>query len=110
MFRTLSILGYRVVRISNENSLESLLARLFRANIDLSVIYDIGAYKGEWATQVNLFLPNSQIFMFEPNSAHNESLVHTQFPFFNVCFSDQIKEVEFYQTFSQGDSYFKEDS
>ncbi len=37
------------------------------SNLNLEIIYDIGANKGEWTRAAHAIFPNSKIFAFEPN-------------------------------------------
>ena len=95
-------------RFSNYN-LETFLYNCKENGLDLKIIYDIGAHKGEWASYISQLLGGQlKIFMFEPNTAHNEYLLRTRFNFFNILLSDKVKKVDFYRKNLTGDSYFKE--
>lgn len=95
-------------RYSNYN-LETFLFNCRKNGLELKIIYDIGAYKGEWARYISQLLGGQfKIFMFEPNTAHNEYLLRTKFSFFNILLSDKVKKVNFYRKNLTGDSYFKE--
>lgn len=75
------------------------------------IIYDIGAWKGHWSTQVKSILPNSQFYMFEANTCHRNDLQKTGLPFFDgtVLSSPEKKSVTYYTGGSRtGDSYYKE--
>lgn len=56
-------------------SLQGFIHRLRDQNFEISIVYDIGAYKGNWTRAVKKHLGYSpKFFLFEPNSAHNEDL------------------------------------
>ena len=65
------------------------------------VIFDIGAYKGDWTKMCFKICPKSKFYLFEPqdylrkylNSFQNKNIVYE-----NILFGDQDnKEVKFYQ-------------
>ena len=72
-----------------------------RHRFNPKVIFDIGAYKGDWTKMCLKIYPRSKYFLFEPqdylskflNSFQNRNIIYE-----NILFGDQNnKEVKFYQ-------------
>jgi FkbM family methyltransferase len=60
-------------------SMFSLLADLKNRGLQVRMIFDVGAHKGEWSKMVKLIFPDASIYMFEPQIEmikHLEKLVH----------------------------------
>ncbi len=74
------------------------------------IVYDIGAYKGEWSVNTHRVFPNSQFYLFEANPAHMPALNNTLFPYFISLLGDKEDLVTFYSNNSTGDSFFIENS
>lgn len=55
-------------------SIATSLRLIHRNGFNPGVIYDIGAYKGEWTTDVLEIFPNSSFFMFEAQEAKEDYL------------------------------------
>ena len=79
----------------------SLIRLKNRHNFNPKVIFDIGAYKGDWTKMCLKIYPRSKYFLFEPqdylskflNSFQNRNIIYE-----NILFGDQNnKEVKFYQ-------------
>ena len=82
-----------------------------KKNVNVKCVYDIGAYKGEWANfYKKTSLSNSKFILFEANSDHITSLKKNNFQYFITTLSDKVKEVEFYNGNFSGDSYYKENT
>ena len=82
-----------------------------KKNVSIKCVYDIGAYKGEWANfYKKTALSKCKFILFEANSAHVASLKKNNFQFFITTLSDKVKEVEFYSGNFSGDSYYKENT
>ena len=83
-----------------------------KIGLKFPVVYDIGANIGAWSKAVKqTALPNSQFYLFEAVKDHESSLASTGFPYFlNILSNPEREYVEFYQTNSTGDSYYRESS
>ena len=68
-------------------------------------ILDIGAHHGVWTNTMKQ-LYNCNYYLFEANDY--SGMIHYHDPLFNVVLSDKIEEVDFYQIYGTGDSFFKE--
>lgn len=85
------------------------LIELQKKGLDINVIFDIGAYKGEWSKFLNnTSLRNKNFYLFEANEENKNFLQRTGFKFFLNVLSDQKKKVKFHSNLSTGDSYFIE--
>ena len=79
----------------------SLIQLKDKHSFNPKVIFDIGAYKGDWTKMCLKIYPKSKYFLFEPqdylskflNSFQNRNIIYE-----NILFGDQNnKEVKFYQ-------------
>ncbi len=85
------------------------LLNLIEKGIKIEVIYDIGAFRGEWSNLLNkTSLKNKKFILFEANEENKEYLEKLNFEYFIEVLSDKEKNVEFYSQVSTGDSYFVE--
>jgi FkbM family methyltransferase len=74
-----------------------------------SVIYDIGAYEGNWTKEIKCVFPDARFFLFEANDAHKSELEATGWPYFLTLLGDRDKKITtYYSTDSSGDSIFLE--
>lgn len=70
--------------------------------LNLKIIFDVGANKGEWASRISHFIPESTIFAFEPIPITFQKLKHNlsdfqQVKLYNFGLSDQEETAKFYQ-------------
>jgi FkbM family methyltransferase len=85
------------------------LLNLVEKGVKIDVIYDIGAFRGEWSNFLNkTSLKDKEFFLFEANEENKEYLKKLNFKYFIEVLSDKEKNVEFYSQASTGDSYFIE--
>jgi len=84
------------------------LALLKQKGFNPTVIYDIGAFKGEWSTTIQTIFPSAHFFLFEANKAHTRNLQLTGFPYFIALLGDKKDLVTFYSIDFTGDSIFRE--
>lgn len=79
---------------------------------NLKVIYDIGAYKGEFAKIAKKSFPDNHIYMFEANPSRKSPIKETdKIKWFNGVLSDKEEaEVKFYYRDNTGDSYYRENT
>jgi FkbM family methyltransferase len=78
----------------------------------INTVYDIGAHNGSWSKWVrSSILPSSNFFLFEANQVHLSELMVTGMNYFIDILSSEDKEfVEFYNSDTTGDSYYKENT
>lgn len=92
------------------NELGSVIRQLNRENLMISNVYDIGAHKGSWTTDLSRSFPDMKFFMFEANSIHEENLRNTGNWYNLGILSDFEREVDFYSNDGTGDSYYRENT
>jgi FkbM family methyltransferase len=77
--------------------------------IEITTVFDVGAYKGTWSQQVRRSFPEASFVLFEPNKVHNEEISKRKFPVYNLVLGRSTgSKVKFYSTGSTGDSFFLE--
>jgi FkbM family methyltransferase len=74
------------------------------------VIYDIGAFRGEWSTQLQGVFPQSDFFLFEANKNNEPYLKRLGFPYFIELLGNEHKKTLFYSIDGTGDSVFRENT
>jgi len=78
------------------------------------VVYDIGAFKGEFGLFIKKNFPKISVFMFEANDENEEDLKKLNIPYFiNVLGNEDNKMVNFYtakNVIQTGNSIYKENS
>ena len=85
------------------------ILNLIKKGIEINVIYDIGACRGEWSNLLSkTSLKNKNFYLFEANNKNEEYLKKLNFKYFLGILSDKNKNVEFYSKNSTGDSYLIE--
>tara|TARA_R110000796_G_scaffold62666_3_gene144535 strand:- start:679 stop:1296 length:618 start_codon:yes stop_codon:yes gene_type:complete len=79
---------------------------------NITVVYDIGAYNGEFAKAARAQFSNHTIYMFEANPNKKSPLpVDDRTKWFNVVLSNKENiEVKFYYINNTGDSYYRENT
>jgi FkbM family methyltransferase len=80
--------------------------------VNIDVIYDIGACRGNWSREVHThFFPDAQFVLFEANPEYKNDLAALDFTSFNTVLSNPGREyVEFFNGTNTGDSYYKENT
>lgn len=92
-----------------KQKLNSIILDLKSNKINLEVIYDIGAFRGEWSKLASkTSLKKSKFYLFEANVENEAFLKKTGHNYFVEVLSNEIKEVEFFSKVHEGDSYFRE--
>lgn len=87
----------------------NFIDRMVSKGYKLDVVYDIGAFKGEWATTLKKKYPRTEVILFEGNIAHETVLRSRNLKFFNVVLSSPERtSVDYYNGADSGDSYYKE--
>tara|TARA_B100000767_G_scaffold107202_1_gene102830 strand:+ start:139 stop:894 length:756 start_codon:yes stop_codon:yes gene_type:complete len=82
---------------------------LLKKKLLIDVVYDIGAYEGEWSLFMrNTCLKDSSFYLFEANNKHEHMIKSRGFKYHMGVLSDEIKNVNFYSKNHQGDSYYLE--
>ncbi len=88
-----------------------ILLDLKKRGYESQVIFDIGAFKGDWSREVKHYFPQARCFLFEANLAYASDLMNTGLDFFNVALSEPGKSsVHFYNAGATGNSYYKENT
>ena len=80
-------------------------------NNNVNVVYDIGAYKGDFSKKIHSIKPSASIYAFEANSKHKRPKWSNNVPtieWFNTVLSNTIEEKKFYSLGTTGDSLYKE--
>jgi FkbM family methyltransferase len=87
----------------------SFIKLMHSKGYELETVYDIGAFRGEWASTFKKAYPKAEVILFEANAAHENFLEKTGLKFFNVVLSGPDREsVSFFNGADSGDSYYKE--
>jgi FkbM family methyltransferase len=84
------------------------LTRLRRRGLEIGVVYDIGAHRGDWTRAARESLPDARFFLFEANELHAGALEATGERYFTAVLSSEEKAVDFFLTGGSGDSYYRE--
>ena len=81
-----------------------------QAGMPIPTVYDIGACKGRWSTELKTkALPQAQFFLFEANPAYDRDLAATGLRHFTTVLSNPGRDaVDFFNGTNTGDSYYKE--
>jgi FkbM family methyltransferase len=74
------------------------------------VIYDIGAFRGEWSREIYKIFPESNFFLFEANKNNEPYLKKLKFPYFIELLGNEHKAALFYSINGTGDSLFRENT
>ena len=90
-----------------EDRLRRKILSLTREHV-VRVVYDIGANKGEWSTQVAEWLPGAKFVLFEANAIHEPLLAARGFDYAIALLSSDFEPKAFFQIGGTGDSYLKE--
>ena len=92
-----------------EHRLNFNILNLMNKGLKIDVIYDIGAFRGEWSNFLNrTSLKNKNFYLFEANKENEKYLEKLNFKYFFAILSDTNKDVNFYSRVSTGDSYLVE--
>jgi FkbM family methyltransferase len=88
----------------------TLLKKITDNGLDIKVVYDIGAFIGDWSVNTKLVLPNAQFIMFEANGACGPYLQKTNIPFFagTALSGPGKKTVPFFNSLNSNSSYYKD--
>ena len=110
-FNTFPKIFTRFFKSLYKHKLDYHLSQLISHGLKIDVVYDIGAYQGEWSKNFSkTSLKNKKFFLFEANKAHEEYLDKSNFKYFIGVLSDKKKEINFYSRKLTGDSYYREQS
>lgn len=72
------------------------------------VVYDIGAFRGNWTRQIKNIFPEAEFYLFEANPQNRPHIAHVGSKSFIAVLGNEEKEVPFYTNNSTGDSLFRE--
>ena len=89
--------------------LSSNLLYLLKKDLKIEIIYDIGAFRGEWSSYLSkTSLKSKKFFLFEANKENEVHLQKSGFKYFIELLSNEERNLKFYSQVSTGDSYFLE--
>lgn len=91
-----------------ENMVVPRLKLLQSKGFNPKVVYDIGAWHGEWSDVIKHVFSQSDFILFEANSRYEPFLKLQEFPYFIGILGNEEKNVVFYTNDSTGDSVFRE--
>lgn len=79
----------------------------------IKIVFDIGAHKGEWASEIKNLMPNARMILFEANPIHSEVLKSKGFEYhIGILSKPGVKQCTFFSpdehSSSTGASYYKE--
>jgi FkbM family methyltransferase len=92
------------------NDFYTLLKKITNKGLEIKVIYDIGAFVGDWTKNTKEVLPNAQFVMFEANFACEPYLRQVNVPFFSgvALTKPNQKTASFYNSMNSNSSIFKD--
>jgi len=96
-----------VLKRSSFSPYLEFLNRLKRSQITIDVIWDVGAFRGEWTEQTKKYIPGRYI-LFEPNDQHNPFLKKTSGEIHNMILGKEDNVVNFFSHGGTGDSIYPE--
>lgn len=109
LFRLFSKRYSKIFNSIYKQKLNNVLLDLIKKGVEINIIYDIGAYRGEFSDYLNQsILKKRSFYLFEANKKNSEYLDKLNFRYFIGALSDSIKEVTFYSKSLSGDSYYRE--
>jgi len=90
--------------------LNNTISKCMNNGLKIDNVFDIGACSGSWSTNLQIqLLRNSKFFLFEANPTHLSELIISGMKYFFATLSDEDgKVVDFYNSDTTGDSYYKE--
>ena len=101
----------RIFKSLYKHKLDYNLNHLQKKGLNLNIVYDIGAYKGEWSKNLSKkSLKDKKFYLFEANETNEKFLIKSNFKYFLGVLSDSKKEIKFHSRGLTGDSYYKEQS
>lgn len=104
----LSRAGKYLLSKVSEKPLKRFFTIMQDSNVNLDVIWDVGAYKGEWTKEVARYCPKSKFILFEPNLVHNIDLEKTKHIFHNILLGRNRRMTKFFSLGNTGDSIYPE--
>jgi FkbM family methyltransferase len=78
-----------------------------------NIIFDIGAYHGNWTTSMKLIYPTATYYLFEGinyNELDRFDSMSNINVYKNILLNDKIEEVEWFENQNTGDSFFQENT
>ncbi len=97
-------------RILDQRKLSRTLHELQKANLDIKIIYDIGARYGKWSKAIAKIFTKSDFYLFEASDKCLPELNQQKFQFFIAVLSSKKEIVSFYESDTAGDSYYEENT
>lgn len=96
--------------LSAELTLETVKGICINNNIDIKVIYDVGASNGSWSLEVQREFKNSKFVLFEANQNYRAALDDTGFCHFPYLLAEKTEQRLFYGADDHGDSLYRDKS
>jgi FkbM family methyltransferase len=90
--------------------LTTRLKELESKGVPIRVVYDIGARHGDFTKGLKRVLPRAEFVLFEANEKCAKVLEGIGHPFVIGVLSSDARVVDFYDTDSTGDSYYRENT
>ena len=101
--------GLHITKLESSPSLQGLLRKIQSMPMEITTIFDVGAYRGTWSEEVRKSFPQATFVLFEPNEVHNQEISKRKFGVYNLVLGRSTgSKVKFYASGSTGDSFFLE--
>lgn len=104
----LSRFGVVIMRKQQLDNTQRLIRKAVEENFEIRVVYDIGAFKGEYTSALQRILPNALYYLFEGNYDHEAELRKLSHRYFIEILSESDQDKEWWSISGTGDSLFKE--
>jgi FkbM family methyltransferase len=94
-----------------KHKLNANILDLIKKDIEINVIYDVGAHKGDFSNFLNrTSLKQKDFYLFEANENNEKYLSQLNYKYFIEVLSDKKKELSFFSRSLGSDSYFQENT
>jgi FkbM family methyltransferase len=108
IYRLRNIFGKLFFQSNTQKTQKNFYDRVKKSGLPCSVIYDIGAYHGDFSIALGHIFRKSKFYMFEADPKKEEFLKETGLPYFIALLSNNTDQKYFYSINGSGDSYYKE--
>ncbi len=112
LLHCLAELGRWPTKAKSTSQHNNRLSLLKKKGFNPKVIYDIGAFQGDWSREIHKVFPEANFFLFEANELNRQALEQQPFAFCIALLGNEAKEVLYHclETPNTGDSIFCENS
>jgi FkbM family methyltransferase len=105
----LNKVGLHLTKMESSPTLQGLLRKIQLMPLEITTVFDVGAYRGTWSEEVRRIFPKASFVLFEPNEVHNGEISKRKFRVYNLVLGRLTgSKVKFYSSGSTGDSFFLE--